>query len=82
MASRDGVKFKRWNEAFLRPRHRAGPGAWHYGHQYIAWHVVETKSALAGCAQRAVVVRQEKVTGPAKAAPCDATRYGWTVLSR
>ncbi len=47
MSSRDGVTFKRWNEAFLRP----GPereGTWNYGHQYIAWHLVETKSALAG----------------------------------
>jgi hypothetical protein len=47
MAGRDGVRFKRWNEAFLRPGiERAG--TWHYGHQYIAWHLVETKSALEG----------------------------------
>ena len=45
MASRDGVHFKRWNEAFLRPGVER-PGAWNYGQQYIAWHVVETKSAL------------------------------------
>jgi len=47
MASRDGVKFKRWNEAFLRPGVER-PGTWNYGHQYIGWHVVETKSALVG----------------------------------
>lgn len=47
MASRDGVSFKRWNEAFLRPGIER-PGTWNYGHQYIAWHVVETKSALEG----------------------------------
>jgi hypothetical protein len=47
MASRDGVRFKRWNEAFLRPGIERD-GTWNYGHQYIAWHVVETKSALAG----------------------------------
>ncbi len=47
MASRDGVKFKRWNEAFLRPGVER-PGSWHYGQQYIAWHLVETKSALPG----------------------------------
>lgn len=47
MASRDGVAFKRWNEAFLPPGIER-PGAWNYGHQYIAWHVVETKSALEG----------------------------------
>lgn len=45
MASRDGVRFKRWNEAFLRPGiERAG--TWNYGHQYLGWHVVETKSDL------------------------------------
>jgi len=47
MASRDGVKFKRWNEAFLRPGIER-EGTWNYGHQYIAWHLVETKSALEG----------------------------------
>lgn len=47
MASRDGVTFKRWNEAFLRPGIER-EGTWHYGHQYIAWHLVETKNALEG----------------------------------
>ena len=47
MASRDGVNFKRWNEAFLPPGIER-EGTWNYGHQYIAWHVVETKSALEG----------------------------------
>lgn len=47
MASRDGVKFKRWNEAFLPPGIER-PGTWNYGHQYLAWHAVETKSALEG----------------------------------
>jgi len=47
MASRDGVQFKRWNEAFLRPGiERAG--TWNYGQQYIAWHAVETQSDLEG----------------------------------
>lgn len=45
MASRDGVKFKRWNEGFLRPGIERD-GTWNYGHQYIAWHLVETKSAF------------------------------------
>ena len=47
MAGRDGVTFKRWNEAFLRP----GPereGTWHYGHQYLAWGVVQTRGSLDG----------------------------------
>ena len=47
IASRDGVNFSRWNEAFLRPGIER-PGAWHYGHQYIAWHLVETASDLPG----------------------------------
>lgn len=47
MASRDGVKFKRWNEAFLPPGIER-EGTWNYGHQYIAWHPVETKSDLEG----------------------------------
>jgi len=47
MASRDGVLFERWNEAFLRPGIQR-PGTWHYGQQYIAWHVVETRSNLPG----------------------------------
>ncbi|MBC8352804.1 MAG: hypothetical protein H8E66_12490 [Planctomycetes bacterium] len=47
MASRDGVHFERWNEAFLRPGPQR-PDTWLYGHQYIAWHAVETKSSLPG----------------------------------
>jgi hypothetical protein len=47
MSSRDGVSFKRWGEAFLRP----GPqelGEWLYGGHYQNWGLVETKSDLAG----------------------------------
>lgn len=47
MASRDGVTFKRWNEAFLPPGIER-EGTWNYGQQYIAWHLVETKSAFKG----------------------------------
>jgi len=47
MASRDGVNFKRWNEAFLPPGIER-EGTWNYGHQYLGWHAVETKSDLAG----------------------------------
>jgi hypothetical protein len=46
MCSRDGVSFTRWPDGFLRP----GPersGTWNYGHQYLAWHLVETASNLA-----------------------------------
>lgn len=47
MASSDGVRFQRWNEAFLRPGIER-PGTWNYGQQYIGWSLVETRSALAG----------------------------------
>ncbi|MCA9070763.1 MAG: hypothetical protein KDA84_17655, partial [Planctomycetaceae bacterium] len=47
MSSRNGVHFERWNEAFLRPGPER-PDTWLYGHQYIAWHAVETKSSLPG----------------------------------
>jgi hypothetical protein len=47
MAGRDGVLFKRWNEAFIRPGIER-KGTWAYGNQYTAWHIIETKSALDG----------------------------------
>jgi len=47
MSSRDGRLFDRWNEAFLRPGIER-PGTWIYGQQYIAWSMVETRSALEG----------------------------------
>jgi hypothetical protein len=47
MSSRDGTTFTRWNEAFLRPGIER-PDAWHYGHQYISWHLVETRPQLPG----------------------------------
>ena len=49
MASRNGVHFERWNEAFLRPGTQR-PDTWLYGQQYIARHAVETKSSLPGAA--------------------------------
>lgn len=49
MASRDGTTFHRWNEAFLPPGPER-PEAWQYGHQYLAWHLVETQSKLPGAA--------------------------------
>jgi hypothetical protein len=47
MCSRDGHKFKRWNEAFFRPGIER-PNSWNYGHQYVAWHVVQTANTLPG----------------------------------
>ena len=45
MSSRDGLTFMRWGEAFLRPGLR-NKDNWSYGDNYIAWHVVETKSHM------------------------------------
>jgi hypothetical protein len=47
IAGHDGVTFKRWNEAFLRPGIERN-GTWNYGHQYIAWSFLETPSDLEG----------------------------------
>jgi len=47
MTSRDGRRFQRFNEAFLAPGPER-PGTWNYGHQYIAWHPVETGGTLEG----------------------------------
>ncbi len=47
IASRDGVAFKRWPEAFLRP----GPertGTWSYGQQCVAWQIVTTAGDTPG----------------------------------
>ena len=47
MTSRDGVTFKRWDQAFLRP----GPqqeGRWMYGDNYQSWGLVETESNIPG----------------------------------
>lgn len=51
MSSRDGVHFERWNEAFLRPGPER-PETWLYGHQFIAWHAVPTRSELPGAPQQ------------------------------
>ena len=47
MTSRDGVRFRRWNEAFLPPGIERADN-WAYGDNYIAWHAVETESAMEG----------------------------------
>lgn len=47
ITSRDGVRFKRWEEAFLRPGIER-EGTWNYGHQCLAWHIIETASSLDG----------------------------------
>ena len=47
MTSRDGVTFRRWMEAFLRPGIER-PGAWNYGQLYMVWHAIETRSRFPG----------------------------------
>ena len=47
MSSRDGLNFKRWSEAFIRPG-ISRPGSWVYGDNSVAWGMIETKSQLAG----------------------------------
>lgn len=45
MSSRDGITFRRWSEAFLRP----GPkktGSWVYGDNFLFWGMVETRSVF------------------------------------
>lgn len=45
MSSRDGLTFKRWPEAFIRPGPRA-KGSWVYGDSFVFWGMIETPSAL------------------------------------
>ena len=47
MTSRDGVTFRRWDEAFLRPGPQ-GEGRWMYGDNYQAWGLLETAPTIAG----------------------------------
>ena len=47
MSSRDGVNFKRWGEAYIRP----GPNvvdSWVYGDNCIAWGLIETEADSPG----------------------------------
>ena len=45
MSSRDGVTFKRWREAFIRPGPRTRDN-WVYGDHFVFWGIVETRSHL------------------------------------
>jgi hypothetical protein len=47
MCSRDGVRFTRWPEGFIRPGLRS-EGSWAYGDMYAAWGLIETPSDLPG----------------------------------
>ncbi len=46
MTSRDGVSFKRWPEAFIRPGPRLRE-SWVYGNNFVFWGMAETRSHLA-----------------------------------
>ena len=46
MASRDGLAFKRWPEAFIRPGPRQRE-SWVYGDNYPFWGLIQTRSPLA-----------------------------------
>lgn len=68
MTSRDGVKFKRWNDAFVRPGIER-PGTWFYGSHYLGWQIVETKSALEGAPNELSIYATENYwTGATRAA--------------
>lgn len=45
MTSRDGVTFRRWPEAFIRPGPRR-EGSWVYGDNFVFWGMIETASDL------------------------------------
>lgn len=58
MTSRDGVTFKRWDEAFIRP----GPArkdTWVYGDNFIFWGMIETPSHLPGAANEITLYATE-----------------------
>ena len=50
MTSRDGVRFQRWDEAFLRPGPESGlaNSRWMYGDNYQSYGLFETASAMKG----------------------------------
>jgi hypothetical protein len=47
MSSRDGVTYRRWGEAFIRPGLRSD-GNWTYGDNFLAWGMLETDSDQPG----------------------------------
>tara|TARA_B100000700_G_scaffold77941_1_gene87502 strand:+ start:3044 stop:4597 length:1554 start_codon:yes stop_codon:yes gene_type:complete len=47
MTSRDGIEFKRWDEAFIRPGVER-KDSWYYGHNNVAWQMATTASRFEG----------------------------------
>ena len=71
MTSRDGATFKRWDEAFLRPGLER-KGTWNYGHQLIAWSIVETASSIEDTPKElSLYAIEDYMTGTS----CDLRRY-------
>lgn len=64
MSSRDGVNFKRWPEAYIRP----GPNvvdSWVYGDNCVAWGLIETESDSPGAPpELSLYVTEGYWTGP------------------
>ncbi len=58
MSSRDGVTFKRWSEAFIRPGLIAEK--WHNRSNYIWWGLVETASDLPGAGKELSLYTNER----------------------
>jgi hypothetical protein len=58
MSSRDGVTFRRWAEAFIRPG--PNPQRWHNRSNYIWWGLVETDSSLPGAGKELSLYTNER----------------------
>jgi len=58
MSSRDGVTFRRWAEAVVRPGRNAD--RWHNRSNYVWWGVVETESDLPGAGTELSIYTNER----------------------
>jgi hypothetical protein len=58
MSSRDGVTFRRWAEAFIRPGTIAHK--WHNRSNYIWWGLVETEASLPGAGKELSLYTNER----------------------
>ena len=80
MASRDGVKFSRWNESFLRPGIERRRDAGTTGTSTSPGTSSRRSRAIEG-APESFRSMPARATGPARAAPCAATRCASTASS-
>ena len=58
IASHDGVRFKKWDETFLRPGIEQS-GTWAYGDSFMAWGIVEAKSLIKGAPRELAMYASE-----------------------